>query len=82
MLAVVASIAIWLIGNLSRETTGLVSVPVVAHSSIVGRSEAAMESVQVTANVTASGFRLLGLSLRRNRPVAVQMDPGDFHHRL
>ena len=80
MLAVVASIAIWLIGNLSRETTGLVSVPVVAHSSIVGRSEAAMESVQVTANVTASGFRLLGLSLRRNRPVAVQMDPGDFHH--
>ena len=80
ILAVVASLAIWLISNLSRETTGLVSVPVVARSSIVGRSEAAMESVQVTANVTASGFRLLGLSLRRNRPVAVQMDPDHFRH--
>ena len=80
MLAVVASCAIWLIGNLSRETTGLVSVPVVAHSSIVGRSEAAMESVQVTANVTASGFRLLDLSLRRSRPVGVQIDPDYFRH--
>lgn len=80
MLAVVASLAIWLIGNLSQETTGLVSVPVVAHSSIVGRSAAAMESVQVTANVTASGFRLLGLSLRGSRPVDVVMDPDLFRH--
>ena len=80
MLAVVASFAIWLIGNLSQETTGLVSVPVIAGSSIVGRSETAMESVQVTANVTASGFRLLGLSLRKNRPVTIQMDPDLFRH--
>ena len=80
MLAVVASLAIWLVVNLSRETTGLVSVPVIAHSSIVGRSEAAMESVQITANVTASGFRLLGLALRRNRPVNVAIDPEYLHH--
>lgn len=80
MLAVVASLAIWLIGNLSQETTGLVSVPVTAHSSIVGRSEAAMESVQVTANVTASGFRLLGLSIRGNRAVDVQIDPDHLRH--
>ncbi len=76
----VASLAIWLVSNLSRETTGLVSVPVLAHSSIVGRSEAAMESVQVTANVTASGFRLLGLALRRNRPVNVAIDPEHIRH--
>jgi len=80
VLAVVASLAIWLVVNLSRETTGLVSVPVIAHSSIVGRSEAAMESVQITANVTASGFRLLGLALRRNRPVNVAIDPEYLHH--
>lgn len=80
MLAVVASLAIWLVVNLSRETTGLVSLPVIAHSSIVGRSEAAMESVQVTANVTASGFRLLGLALRRNRPVDVQIVPEHIHY--
>lgn len=72
--------AIWLIGNLSHETTGLVSVPVTAHSSIIGRSEVAMESVQVTANVTASGFRLLGLSLRGNRSVDVQIDPDHLRH--
>lgn len=80
MLAVVASFAIWLVVNLSRETTGLVSVPLLASSSIVGRGETAMESVQVTANVTASGFRLLGLSLRRNRPVNIQMEPDNFRH--
>lgn len=80
ILAVVASIAIWLIGNLSQETTSLVSIPVVAHSSIVGRSQAATESVQVTANVTASGFRLLRLSLHRRRPVSVRIDPDHFRH--
>ena len=80
ILALVASLAIWLVSNLSRETTGLVSVPVIAHSSIVGRSEAAMESVQVTANVTASGFRLLGLALRGGRPVNVMVEPEHLHH--
>ena len=72
--------AIWLVGNLSQETTSLVSVPVIAHSSIVGRSEAAIESVQITANVTASGFRLLRLSARRNRAVDIRFEAEHFRH--
>ena len=80
LLALLASLAIWLVGNLSQETTSLVSVPVTAHSSIVGRSETALESVRVTANVTASGFRLLGLSLRRNRPVDIRFEAEHLRH--
>lgn len=80
LLSVLASLAIWLVGNLSQETTSLVTVPVVAHSSIVGRSESAIESVPVTASVTASGFRLMGLSLRGSRAVDIRFDPDHFRH--
>ena len=80
LLSLLASLAIWLVGNLSQETTALVTVPVVAHSSIVGRSESAIESVPVTASVTASGFSLMGLSLRSGRAVDIHFDPEHFRH--
>lgn len=58
----------------------MVSVQVLAHSSITGRSDTATESVTVSANVTASGFRLLSLSMRRSRVVDITFDADAFRH--
>lgn len=79
-LALLASLVIWLISNLSQNTTAMTSVQVLAHSSILGRSSTATEPVSISANVTASGFRLLRLSLQRKRIRDVSFAPEAFVH--
>ena len=73
-LALLASVTIWLTSNLSQEADVLVSMPVSIHSSLVGYSDVAMESFQVTANVSGSGFTLLGLQIGRHKTVPLKVD--------
>ncbi len=72
-LALLASVTIWLTSNLSREADALVSMPVSIHSTLVGYSDVAMESFQVTANVSGSGFTLLALQIGRHKTVALDV---------
>ncbi len=80
-LAALASITIWIISNLSEETSDIVSVQVVAHSNIVGHSNVSGESVTIAAVVSGSGFSLLRLSLNRNSIVDVTFDSEDLVNR-
>lgn len=73
-LALLASVIIWLTSNMSQQADVLVSMPVSIHSSLVGYSDVSMESMQVTANVSGSGFTLLGLQLGRHKTVPLTVD--------
>ena len=81
ILAVLASVVIWLISNLSETTSDIVSVQVVAHSNLVGHSDVAEESVTIAAVVSGSGFSLLNLALSTNKIVDVTFDPEDLTNR-
>ena len=71
------SAGIWLIHNLSHMQTDVVSVPVIAESSIPGRAARSNEEVTLTARCKASGFRLIYLG-RKTEPVVVRFDADDF----
>ena len=58
LLCLLLSASIWLIHNLSQEYTGVVSVSVVAHSSLKGRAAVSREAVTVSARCSATGFKL------------------------
>lgn len=58
----VLSCSIWLVMNMSRNNTALVSVTVQAYSNLEGRSYAASEPVEIPARCRASGFQLMALS--------------------
>ena len=74
----VASI-VWLITNLSRSYSGVVSVPVVAESNIEGHSERSVNTATAVARCHATGFVLLRNRLERNRPpVRVRIDRLDL----
>lgn len=62
-------------------TSDIVSVRVVAHSNIVGRSNESSESVTITAAVNASGFSLLRLSMNRDKVIPIYFDSEDFTHK-
>lgn len=66
LLCLLLSSSIWLIHNLSQEYAGVVSVPVVAHSSITGRAAVAREAVPVSARCYATGFKLLQLKHQKH----------------
>lgn len=72
--------AIWLIHNLSRMNSDVVSVQLIAESNIEGRARRANEPVTVTARCKASGFRLIYLH-SRERTAVVRFDAEDFQHR-
>ena len=81
LLALLASLFIWLVANLSETTSDIVSVRVLAHSNLVGHSNVSGESVTVTAAVSGSGFSLLKLALSSKRTVNLNVDPADLVHR-
>ena len=72
--------AIWLIHNLSRMNSDVVSVQLIAESNLEGRARRAAEPVTVTARCKASGFRLIFLH-SRERTAVVRFEPDDFQHR-
>ena len=57
--------------------TDVVSVSVIAESSIPGRAACSSEEVNLTARCKASGFRLIYLG-RKTDAVIVRFDPDDF----
>lgn len=80
-LAILSSLLIWLVANLSETNSDIVSVRVLAHSNLVGHSNVSGESVTVAAAVSGSGFSLLRLAITSNRVVDLNVDPADLIHR-
>ena len=77
LLCLLLSASFWLIHNLSQDYAGTVSVPVVAHSEIRGRSADARGAVTVSARCSATGFKLLQLK-HRKRDVHVDIHSEDL----
>lgn len=74
----VASV-VWLITNLSRPYSGLISVPVIAESNIDGHSDRSANAATAVARCHASGFVLLRNRMDRKRqPVRVRFDRQDL----
>ena len=71
------SASIWLVYNLSQVHTSIVSQEVVAESSLEGRAARSSDAVTMAARVSASGFRLLSVGLRKGS-VTVQFAPEDL----
>ena len=74
---ILISAGIWLIHNLSGTHTDVVTVSVIAESSIEGRAVRSEDVVTISARCHASGFRLLYLGSRKDAFV-VRIDPCDL----
>ena len=76
------ALVIWLLSNLSRDYSGVISVPVVGECNIPGHSNVSSNQATVSARCRASGFRLLNERLRRGkRPVQVSISRSDIRSR-
>ena len=72
---------IWLIINLSKDYSGVVSVPVVAECQIDGHSGVSSNSVTVSARCRTNGFNLVSERYSRGRrTVKVRFKPQDLRH--
>lgn len=72
---------IWLLSNLSRDYSGIITVPVVAECNIQGHSNLSSNSVTVSARCRTNGFRLLREGTRQSRrPVQVRFTRGDLRY--
>lgn len=81
ILSLLLSSLVWLLMNLSKDYTGLVSIPVIAESSIDGHSAQSSNRALVTARCRTSGFSLLRSGSRKERqPVRVRIDRQDLHY--
>lgn len=69
LLSLFLAFSVWMVHNLSREYTDLVSVNVRACSNIEGRAVMSSEPVDVLARCRTTGFRLLRHSMRRDEVV-------------
>lgn len=73
------AVVIWLLSNLSRDYSGVISVPVVAECNIPGHSNVSSNQTTVSARCRASGFRLMGEKVRSGkRPVRVSIARSDI----
>jgi len=73
------SASVWLIHNLSQKYTGVVTVSVLAKSSLKGRAVIAAEPVSINARCHATGFRLVRMRQSR-KDVVVEMQADDFSY--
>lgn len=81
LLCFLLSASVWLIHNLSLKYTGVVTVSVLARSSLKGRAQVASEPVTVNARCYATGFRLINLR-SSSSDVLVEIDPEDFEYNM
>lgn len=81
LLCLLLSASVWLIHNLSLKYTGVVTVSVLAKSSLKGRAQVASAPVTVNARCYATGFRLINLR-RSDSDVLVEISPDDFEYRM
>ena len=79
LVCLLLSASIWLVYNLSQTHTTIVSQEVVAVSGIEGRAERSSDAVTMGARVSATGFRLLRVGLRK-RAIPVRFAPEDLQH--
>lgn len=80
--AATLALLIWLLTNLSREYSGVISVPVIAECNIDGHSNVSVNAAMVSARCRASGYRLLQEETRKNRkPERVRLDRADIRLR-
>lgn len=80
LLCVLFSASIWLVLNMSQNYVAIVSAPVIARSSIEGRSAVSSSEATATAQVSASGFRHFVLSRPHKRAVQVDFAATDFRY--
>ena len=78
LLCTLLSAGIWLIHNLSQTYESIVSVPVLARSSVPEHDPLSINEATVTAQVRASGFSLLSLSGAHKKARVVDFDPSDL----
>ncbi len=69
ILSLLLAFGIWLIYNLSLSYTGVVSVPVVAHSNIDGHAQVSSTTSTVVARCNTTGFKHIGLRHYSSRNV-------------
>ncbi|MCQ2157589.1 MAG: CdaR family protein [Bacteroidales bacterium] len=82
LLCVALSFSVWLVHNLSRMYTDVVSVNISAMSDIDGYARNSVSTAVVTARCHCSGFKLLALKMGSDDRVrAVHIEPGDFNPR-
>ena len=75
------ALVIWLMSNLSRIYSGVLSVPVKAECNIQGHANMSSNSAMVSARCRTNGYRLLQESTRKaRRPVRVKFDRPDMRH--
>lgn len=80
VICLLVSSGIWLLHNLSQSFVSVVSVPVVARTSLPARAELSATDATITAQVRASGYKHLRLAGKKRRPVRIDFDPADFEH--
>ena len=78
-ISVLLACFIWFLSNLSKEYTGIISVPVVAECNIEGHHSASSNTVVVSARCRTDGFRLVREQSRREKKlVRVRFDRQDL----
>ena len=81
LLSLLLASSIWLIVNLSKDYSGVISVRVSAYGSLEGYSERSINTDVVTARCRTSGFNLLRAMYRSDiSTVSVRFDHGDLRH--
>lgn len=79
LLCVILSFSVWLVHNLSRMYTDVVSVNISAVSNLDGYARNSASTATVTARCHCSGFKLLALKAGSDDKVrSVFIDPSDF----
>lgn len=71
---------IWLVSNLSRTYSGIISIPVVAECGIDGHSDVSANVATATARCHTTGFRLLSNRYSKDRkPLRIKVERQDLH---
>ena len=82
VLSLLLSFGVWLIHNLSLNYRQVVSVPIIAQSTLPGHAFRASSASLVKAGCHSSGFRLIRLSAREDKtPVSVTFSASDLTHK-
>jgi len=78
LLALLLAFSIWFSHNLSLNYTSVVSVPVIAESSIEGYSKMSANACDITARCRTSGYKLITKYSSRRKPVEISFSADDF----
>ena len=79
--SLLVAVVIWFLSNLSKDYSGVVTVPVVAECNLPGHSNLSSDAALVSARCRTSGFRLLREERRsRTRPIKVTFERADMRH--